>query len=615
MTLDPYANQQIDVDAFVAFAASRGAQRLDDLRAYVATLNRDAPKLRLNPALAAAQSLHECADRATASKVYVSVPWTYGLNPAGIGVTGDAQWRVYDFVTGEHAARVQLLQLHIYFHGIDLPAGFASSETPRWPLTIAAKPSRIACATTVDDLNGMWAMDMAYSAGLTKWYDRILAAGILSASIPSIPDTGGPTMAMYTTTIPGLPGGPLITDYPIDIKLLSASNTYQRPGIKAKYPRESVQHGNGNGNSTRLGEVNYLLNGAEGRQASYHTVGSYDGVTVCIPLDEVGWHAADGAGPGNMRGWAMENVEDNKVWADPVLAPKSIHNCGDFMGRVAARFGTEDGPGYHWDYNYMLPPADRHDCPNKIRHATVLGAPAKTRYETEWWAGYNSERVRMGGTPVDTTPLKAGDGFVVSEDLNLRLAAGTSAEVYIVLIAGDTGTITGASTTADGYTWWPVRTSSGATGWVAADWITKTTSAPTTTQPPAPVYAKPLPIAALLATDVKKNDTAEGIITADGTDFVFVSDVIEVTADTLKVQQRTGDADAIVAATMKKGDRFLGAWLFKSASGDDYYLTPAPEWGRVLYRDAAGKTYTKRVADAPLAIKGSAAYEAANPSS
>ncbi|MGB3330967.1 MAG: hypothetical protein WBA46_18530, partial [Thermomicrobiales bacterium] len=78
------------------------------------------------------------------------------------------------------------------------------------------------------------------------------------------------------------------------------------------------------------------------------------------------------------------------------------------------------------------------------------------------------------------------------------------------------------------------------------------------------------------------------------------------------VQQRTGDPDAIVAATMKREDRFLGAWLFKAADGSYYYLTPAPEWGRVLYRDAAGTTYTKRVADAPLALPGSAAFEAAN---
>jgi hypothetical protein len=178
-TLAPYANQQIDVDAFVAFAKARGAQRLDDLRDYVTTLNRDGPKLGLNPALAASQSLHECADRETASTVYVSVPWTYGLNPAGIGVESDALWRVYDFKAGERSARVQLLQLFIYFHGTDLPAGFSSSESPRWPKTIAAMPSRIACAATVEDLNGMWATDDTYAAGILKWYARILAAGII----------------------------------------------------------------------------------------------------------------------------------------------------------------------------------------------------------------------------------------------------------------------------------------------------------------------------------------------------------------------------------------------------------------------------------------------------
>lgn len=176
--LNPYGNEQIKVSEFIEFARKRGAQRLEDLREYVETLNRDGPKLGLSPSLAVAQSLHECADRETASKVYVSVPWTYGLNPAGIGVESDALWRVYDFKTGEHAARVQLLQLHIYFLGITLPEGFSSSESPRWPVTIAARPSRIASTTTVAGLSGTWATDKQYAEGIQKWYDRMLAAGI-----------------------------------------------------------------------------------------------------------------------------------------------------------------------------------------------------------------------------------------------------------------------------------------------------------------------------------------------------------------------------------------------------------------------------------------------------
>ncbi|MGB3328407.1 MAG: SH3 domain-containing protein, partial [Thermomicrobiales bacterium] len=534
MVLDPYANQQINVDAYLVWCAARGAKRLNDLREYVATLNRDGPKLQLNPALAAAQSLHECADRETASKVYVSVPWTYGLNPAGIGVESDALWRVYDFKTGEHAARVQLLQLHIYFHGVDLPDGFSASESPRWPVTVAAKPSRIASTTTVAGLSGTWAVDKNYAAGIETWYQRILAAGLLASApkpLPEIPSTEGePTVTTYTTVVPGLPGGPLVTDYTIDTsRMIPSWNTRQRPGIKARDPRQPVQHGNGNGNSSRLGEVNYVVGGAEGRQASYHSVGSDDGISVVMPVDEVSWQAADGAGPGNMNGFSMEAVEDRVLWANPARALRLIHNCGDFMGRLAARFAGKKTPGYHWDYNYMLPASERHDCPEKIRHGTVNGKPAKPIYEAEFYSGLNSELQRMGGAPVDTTPLKAGDGFAVTEALNLRRDPSTIAEIITVLAAGDTGTITGASKTADLYTWWPVKTASGATGWVAADWIEKTTSAPTTTQPPAPVYAEPMPILALLDTDVTKNDTAEGVESADGTDFVFVSDVIEVT--------------------------------------------------------------------------------------
>ncbi|HWV45837.1 MAG TPA: hypothetical protein VN039_07435, partial [Nitrospira sp.] len=116
-------------------------------------------------------------------------------------------------------------------------------------------------------------------------------------------------------------------------------------------------------------------------------------------------------------------------------------------------------------------------------------------------------------------------------------------------------------------------------------------------------FHKPVPIPALSKTDVNKNDTAPGIQSSEGTDFVFISDVLEPLEDVDRLA--VGDrSSAKTGPKIAKGERFLAAWLFKAISGPDkdcyFALTPAPFWTRVNYRDAEGKMYVKRVADAPL---------------
>jgi len=332
--LDPYANQQIDVDAFVAWCAARGALRLDDLRAYVETLNRDGPRLRLNPALAVSQSLHECADRETASKVYVSVPWTYGLNPAGIGVESDALWRVYDFGTGEHAARVQLLQLFIYFHGTDLPEGFSASESPRWPVTIAAKPSRIACATTVEDLNGTWATDDTYAAGITKWYARILAAGIISepapkptGDIPVVTTPTKPTAATHKAyTVPGgkrsllLPAWIKVQIKPVD---LEGVRSYTKSGAKTM----TTVHDTGNPRTNAQAEYEWLAAGRPGG-----VVGGYEWITDDTGVIVTGWFDEDtwaqGVANGNRISHAGEMAFGGSVvWTTALEVTCAMHGA------------------------------------------------------------------------------------------------------------------------------------------------------------------------------------------------------------------------------------------------------------------------------------------------
>ena len=314
----------------------------------------------------------------------------------------------------------------------------------------------------------------------------------------------------HTTTIPGLAGGPLTTSFPVKTKLIPKWRTLNRPGIKASRPRRSVQHGNGNPNSTAAGEANYLFNGAGGRQASYHSAADDLGVYVMVPADEVTWQAADGSGPGNLRGFSCELVEDRHIWADPKRRARCIEINAEWMGRVAARLDIAK-PEQHWDFNFNNPPSHRHDCPNQLRH--VDGA-----WDTyvSLWHRYKAEEERaMQGKPPAPTPA------------------------------------------------------------------------------PAPGYAAPVQIDALLATDLKKGDTAEGIITADGTEFVFVADVVEARRDTPRLRNASGTE--VIGPPIKKGERFVVAWVFKFGE-EFFYLTPF--WTRVKYED------TKRVSDAPPGGEG-----------
>lgn len=62
---------------------------------------------------------------------------------------------------------------------------------------------------------------------------------------------------------------------------------------------------------------------------------------------------------------------------------------------------------------------------------------------------------------------------VTATGVNLRAQPSTSAVVVATLNAGDRLTITGAPTTADGYTWYPVKAANGAQGYVAGTFLQK----------------------------------------------------------------------------------------------------------------------------------------------
>lgn len=108
---------------------------------------------------------------------------------------------------------------------------------------------------------------------------------------------------------------------------------------------------------------------------------------------------------------------------------------------------------------------------------TVLAGPSAGSGYT-WWQIQTSQGtgwavqdwlVERTTTPPPTEVFEVGDAVRVTERINLRSAAGTSASVVTILNVGATGTILGGPTIANGYTWWQIRTSGGSTGWCIED--------------------------------------------------------------------------------------------------------------------------------------------------
>ena len=91
---------------------------------------------------------------------------------------------------------------------------------------------------------------------------------------------------------------------------ISKNTAYnRRPGLHLA-PEYITIHSTGNPDSTARNERAWLTNPANGRTASWHLCVDENEAVEAIPLDEVAWHAGDGAnGPGNRKSLAVEICE------------------------------------------------------------------------------------------------------------------------------------------------------------------------------------------------------------------------------------------------------------------------------------------------------------------
>jgi uncharacterized protein YraI len=93
--------------------------------------------------------------------------------------------------------------------------------------------------------------------------------------------------------------------------------------------------------------------------------------------------------------------------------------------------------------------------------------PVKTGYGTTGWVA--GEFLTTG--TVIVPGFAVGEAVETTASLNLRSEAGLGSPVVVVLWSGAPLTITGSPVEASGYTWYPVKTGYGTTGWVAGEFL------------------------------------------------------------------------------------------------------------------------------------------------
>lgn len=403
-------------------------------------------------------------------------------------------------------------------------------------------------------------------------------------------------MATYSTEIPGVPGGPIVTSFPVYLKIAPTWRTNVRPGIKARTPRRPVQHETANPNSMAVDDATYLYNGSGGRQASWHITVDDIAAYVGIPLDEVTWQASDGAGPGNYNGISCELAVHRNIVASDARRAESQRKAAEIMGKIGARLDAMPPAKRHHDYA-----PDKKWCP-----AQMMNRGEWNRY-VDWWAGYFQEEKRSMAGGGSESAYKKGDRIeVTAQALNVRVGYGLDYRIVTTLTPGRTATVIAddagnSSVYRDGYQWLNVDIDNFGTGWMAMgnaseSWVGKA-STPAPVEPPKK-YAPVVPVKELLETNFSfadKYNTAEGITTVNESEFIFVADVIEFKRSS-PAKQYAMEAAKDVKAPYQDGDRVIAAWLVKSSEGTWWYLLTGgdDEWVRVKYID------TVRIADAPL---------------
>jgi hypothetical protein len=162
-------------------------------------------------------------------------------------------------------------------------------------------------------------------------------------------------MALYT--VAGV-NGQVELPVPLIVHLLPPSRE-KRPGTKRGTPGAWVQHETGNYNiGAGAAMHDRWLHNLTGTYLSFHFCVDDKVIYQFVPVDEITYQAADGAGPGNMEGVSCELcVNQDSDWT------KARHNAEALAAAVCKPLGITRITR-HYDYNEGDP--DRHYCPKEM---------------------------------------------------------------------------------------------------------------------------------------------------------------------------------------------------------------------------------------------------------
>jgi hypothetical protein len=258
----------INIDRLHAWAVKNGAGRPEELRDYFDTLASGSYRLGFDFGVLAAQWDLE-------TDTGKSPWWRNGLNPAGIGITGDDDQNAsaQTWETGSDAAYAHLAHMYAYVYGRD---------TQHWPATwidVEEADRRFLApinagykATRLSHLNGTWAVDPEnnYHNKLADRANRIVSVAGKDAPIVSLT---------------------------IKQQIIPASNR-NRPGTKLNSnPQKWITiHETANYDASADAQMhsNFVRNGGGSEGVSFHLTVDDTELIQMVPFDEVAYHAGDG---------------------------------------------------------------------------------------------------------------------------------------------------------------------------------------------------------------------------------------------------------------------------------------------------------------------------------
>lgn len=326
-------------------------QRSNDVDAYFRELYRLCELVGFDYRILVAQSAHETAN-------WTSSWWNQRLNPAGLGITGDAAQNnaSQTWSNGTTAAGGHVAHMVAYVFGGDWIRVWEKTGLPMPPTPLDHRFSTVAAAGfagTVHKLgdlgNGKWATDPNYAQQIAAKANAIFK------------DQGGMN-PVTTYQIVGLPGPGIELPVPLSHDIIALSQPNQRPGITRQTPGYWVQHETANtaAGADAAMHNRWLHNGADGSQLSFHFCVDDGAIYQMIPIDEVTWQAADGSGPGNMSGISCELCVNAGI-----DTAKARHNAEALAGGILKALGMDsDRVKRHWDFNAGDP--NRHHCPDQM---------------------------------------------------------------------------------------------------------------------------------------------------------------------------------------------------------------------------------------------------------